>query len=52
MPTKIRQVKKKSDSLTKQEKQAFIKDLKRFGYLLPTNDEELEEFEKCLVSPK
>jgi phenylpyruvate tautomerase PptA (4-oxalocrotonate tautomerase family) len=27
MPTKIRQVKKKSDSLTKQEKQAFIKDL-------------------------
>lgn len=28
------------------EVKAFVDDLKHFGYLLPTNDEELEEFEK------
>jgi hypothetical protein len=32
--------------LTDKEKNALKEDLKHFGYLLPTNDEELEEFEK------
>ncbi len=32
--------------LTKKERDALKNDLKHFGYLLPTNDEELEEFEK------
>ena len=35
-----------SDQKTKKEKAALEDDLKHFGYLLPTNDEELEEFEK------
>lgn len=33
-------------SLSKKEKDALKNDLKHFGYLLPTNEEELEEFEK------
>ena len=35
-----------NSSLTKKEKSALENDLKQFGYLLPTNDEELEEFQK------
>ena len=33
-----------SDHKTRKEKEALKEDLKHFGYLLPTNDEELEEF--------
>lgn len=35
-----------TESLTPQEKIALVSDLKHFGYLLPTDDEELEEFEQ------
>ena len=35
-----------TESLTPQEKIALVSDLKHFGYLLPTSDEELEEFEQ------
>jgi hypothetical protein len=35
-----------NDQLNNKEKIELKNDLKHFGYLLPTNDEELEEFEK------
>ena len=35
-----------TECLNSQESQALENDLKHFGYLLPTNDDELEEFEK------
>jgi hypothetical protein len=35
-----------TESLTPQEKITLVSDLKHFGYLLPTDDEELEEFEQ------
>jgi hypothetical protein len=39
-------IKKNNDCLSNEESNALENDLKHFGYLLPTNDEELEEFEK------
>lgn len=41
-----KEIKYTPSCLTKKEKDALKRDLKHFGYLLPTNDEELEEFEK------
>jgi len=41
-----KEIKYTPSCLTKKEKDALKNDLKHFGYLLPTNDEELEEFEK------
>lgn len=35
-----------TESFTPQEQIALLSDLKHFGYLLPTDDEELEEFEQ------
>ena len=35
-----------NDQLSNKERKELKEDLKHFGYLLPTNDEELEEFEK------
>ncbi len=35
-----------TESFTPQERIALVSDLKHFGYLLPTDDEELEEFEQ------
>ena len=38
--------KREPDSLTPQEQKAIEEDLRHFGYLLPTTDEELEAFEQ------
>jgi hypothetical protein len=41
---------KSTKYLTNQEKEPFISDLKHFGYLLPTNEDELDEFCKIFGS--